>query len=67
MHLSMTVLEYFGTTAKLPSTKRIEMAPIGKPKRRIGVEPLPERRHVPEPAKEPLPVKKPARREKVPA
>jgi hypothetical protein len=39
----------------------VKMAPIGKPKRHIRVEPLPEPRRVPEPAKEP------ARREKVPA
>jgi hypothetical protein len=45
------------------------MAPLGKPKRRIRVEPLPERRREvapsrPEPVKEPAPTR---RRERVPA
>jgi hypothetical protein len=52
------------------------MARIGKPKRRIRVEPLPDRRERPrEPVPEPAPAKEPAReepattpdREKVPA
>jgi hypothetical protein len=45
------------------------MAPIGKPKRRIRIEPLPEpRRAAPTPAREPV-KKEPAspKREKVPA
>jgi hypothetical protein len=50
------------------------MAPIGKPKRRIRVEPLPEplRREVPSPPREAPPVREPVapaepRRERVPA
>ena len=46
------------------------MAKIGKPKRRIRVEPLPDKpERTPAPPKEPTPKKDPARRspEKVPA
>jgi hypothetical protein len=43
-----------------------DMAPIGKPKRRIRIEPLPTPREAPKPVREPS-TPRPKRREKVPA
>jgi hypothetical protein len=44
------------------------MAPIGKPKRRIRIEPLPEpRRGVPTPPREPVKEPVTPKREKIPA
>jgi len=61
-------LLWYHSLSKFGLNEGVEMAPLGKPKRRIRVEPLPQPRRSPEtPKREPLPEPARPKREKVPA